>query len=152
MVPLPERPALVDASQLEQVLINLLKNAVESGSPAEEIAVGVDETDAAGAPVHALRVVDRGAGMDEETLQKALLPFCTPRSPPGAASAWRSPPDRLRARRTDHPPEPPGRRARGGLLAAPLSGVVASRAGKSPAMRRAMVPKMTAWTGRRAHQ
>lgn len=73
--PLPAREALVDASQLEQVLINLLKNAVESGGPAGEIEVGVDETELAGAPVHVLRVSDRGAGMDEETLQKALLPF-----------------------------------------------------------------------------
>jgi len=41
--PIPERQATFDAGQLEQVMINLLKNAAESGSPADDITVTVTE-------------------------------------------------------------------------------------------------------------
>jgi len=67
----PSEPGQLDRAQMQQVLINLLKNAVESGSPAEGIAVSFEELP------HAtlLQVLDRGKGMDEETMKKALLPF-----------------------------------------------------------------------------
>jgi two-component system nitrogen regulation sensor histidine kinase NtrY len=70
---LPSEPAVVDPAQMQQVLINLVKNAAESGSPAEEIAISVDEAPGAGA--WRLRVLDRGSGMDDETMKRALLPF-----------------------------------------------------------------------------
>jgi signal transduction histidine kinase len=57
---------------MQQVLINLLKNAHESGSRPEEVAVSVLKT-AHGET--ALRVVDRGRGMDEAEMKRALLPF-----------------------------------------------------------------------------
>jgi two-component system, NtrC family, nitrogen regulation sensor histidine kinase NtrY len=69
--PLPERQANFDAAQLEQVLINLLKNAAESGSPPEEITVGVRS----GAPGFRLEVADRGGGLSDSALRDALLPF-----------------------------------------------------------------------------
>jgi nitrogen fixation/metabolism regulation signal transduction histidine kinase len=69
--PLPEGLARFDASQLEQVMINLLKNAAESGSPPEEITVSVH----AGAPGFRLEVGDRGSGLSESALRDALLPF-----------------------------------------------------------------------------
>ena len=53
------------------VLINLLKNAHESGSPPGEVAL---ELEPRGAGVE-LRVLDRGAGMTDAVLQQALLPF-----------------------------------------------------------------------------
>jgi signal transduction histidine kinase len=60
-----------DPGQIQQVLINLLKNAEESGSAAEDIHVQVEPwPDGLW-----LRVVDRGGGMDEDTMRKALLPF-----------------------------------------------------------------------------
>ncbi len=60
-----------DPGQIQQVLINLLKNAEESGSPTEDIRVQVEPL-----PDGVwLRVVDRGGGMDEDTMRKALLPF-----------------------------------------------------------------------------
>jgi signal transduction histidine kinase len=67
----PESKAFVDRAQMQQVMINLLKNAVESGSTAEEIVIGVEPS------VHGttLRVLDRGRGMDEATMRQALLPF-----------------------------------------------------------------------------
>jgi nitrogen fixation/metabolism regulation signal transduction histidine kinase len=60
-----------DPSQLQQVLINLLKNAHESGSPAEEVTIALDE----GPSIWQLRVLDRGGGMSEVELRNALLPF-----------------------------------------------------------------------------
>ena len=68
----PERPAYVDPAQIQQVLINLLKNASESGSPAEEIGVEVRPGVEDGTE---LWVLDRGKGMSEEVLRNALLPF-----------------------------------------------------------------------------
>ena len=64
---LPERPANIDPSQLEQVVINLLKNAVESGSPPEEIRIAVRETGGG----FLLEVTDRGSGLKEEVLRCA---------------------------------------------------------------------------------
>ncbi len=69
--PLPQRTTSFDASQLEQVMINLLKNAAESGSPPAEITVSVS----AAHPGVRLEVGDRGAGLSDSTLRDALLPF-----------------------------------------------------------------------------
>lgn len=71
---IPEKPLVADGAQLEQVLINLLKNASESGSDAQDIALVFPEAEAS-APGHAFHVVDRGKGMTDEVLQNALLPF-----------------------------------------------------------------------------
>jgi nitrogen fixation/metabolism regulation signal transduction histidine kinase len=68
----PREPGWFDPSQMEQVLINLLKNAHEAGSPPEEVAVSVATT-VDGRAV--LRVLDRGRGMDDEEMRRALLPF-----------------------------------------------------------------------------
>jgi nitrogen fixation/metabolism regulation signal transduction histidine kinase len=69
---LPFAPGWFDATQLQQVLINLLKNAVESGSPPGEITVEVVVDPDGGAT---LRVLDRGKGMTPEQLDQAALPF-----------------------------------------------------------------------------
>jgi nitrogen fixation/metabolism regulation signal transduction histidine kinase len=68
---LPGDPGSFDARQLEQVMINLLKNAAESGSPSGEITVAVQRT----APGFRIEVADRGTGLTEGTLRDALLPF-----------------------------------------------------------------------------
>ena len=68
---LPARPGYFDPAQLEQALLNLLKNAAESGSPEKEITLQI-ETDAHG---QLLTVSDRGNGMSDNVLQQALLPF-----------------------------------------------------------------------------
>ncbi|HET7779204.1 MAG TPA: ATP-binding protein [Rudaea sp.] len=69
--PAPAQPGWFDRIQLEQVLINLLKNAHESGSApsAVEIEVGLRGSD------QRIEVRDRGAGMSETVLANALLPF-----------------------------------------------------------------------------
>jgi two-component system, NtrC family, nitrogen regulation sensor histidine kinase NtrY len=69
--PLPAEPGSFDASQLEQVMINLLKNAAESGSAPDAITVGVR----AAAPGFRIEVADRGAGLSDDALRDALLPF-----------------------------------------------------------------------------
>lgn len=67
----PAATAVFDPGQLQRLLINLLHNAREAGSPAEEIAIAVElDGDSL-----RLTVKDRGCGMDEETIHKALLPF-----------------------------------------------------------------------------
>ncbi|MGE0641260.1 MAG: PAS domain-containing sensor histidine kinase [Thermoanaerobaculia bacterium] len=69
-----EVPAIVlsiDPGQIQQVLTNLLKNAREAGGPPEEVMLAAR---LGGADLE-LEVVDRGSGMDEETLSRALLPF-----------------------------------------------------------------------------
>jgi len=67
----PSHEAMIDRAQIEQVLINLVKNAREAGSAEEEIVVRVVRRDGGSA----LIVEDRGQGMDDETLRHALLPF-----------------------------------------------------------------------------
>ena len=69
--PLPPIDAAVDASQMEQVLINLLKNAAESGSPAEAIELEIRESRVG----FLIEVRDRGSGLGTEALHNALLPF-----------------------------------------------------------------------------
>ena len=61
----------VDATQFEQVLINLLKNAHESGSAPEKIELGVEKGDGK----VLFTVSDAGGGLSDEVLQSALLPF-----------------------------------------------------------------------------
>jgi two-component system, NtrC family, nitrogen regulation sensor histidine kinase NtrY len=69
--PLPRSEGWVDAPQIEQVLINLIKNAIESGSPEDEVTVGIAERNGG----TAIEVRDRGAGLSEDVLRDALLPF-----------------------------------------------------------------------------
>jgi signal transduction histidine kinase len=70
-LPLPETKGWFDRIQVEQALINLLKNAHEAGdadNPVELLisAVGPDQR---------LEVRDRGTGMSQTVLAQALLPF-----------------------------------------------------------------------------
>jgi nitrogen fixation/metabolism regulation signal transduction histidine kinase len=69
---LPGRPGWFDPAQMEQALINLLKNAHESRGPEVDVTVAVEATADGGVRV---RVADRGAGMSEEVMRQALLPF-----------------------------------------------------------------------------
>jgi two-component system, NtrC family, nitrogen regulation sensor histidine kinase NtrY len=74
--PLPQGHASFDVGQLEQVMINLLKNAAESGSAPEEITVGVRASPEPGqGNGFIIQVADRGAGLTENVLRDALLPF-----------------------------------------------------------------------------
>ncbi|HVH33992.1 MAG TPA: ATP-binding protein [Tahibacter sp.] len=67
----PATPGWFDRVQIEQVLINLVKNAHEAGGPVEEISVAVIQR----AGETRIEVRDRGSGMSEAVLANALLPF-----------------------------------------------------------------------------
>jgi signal transduction histidine kinase len=65
------RTCAFDPAQLEQALLNLLKNAHESGSPADEVTLEVRR-------LHEgvrIDVQDRGPGMSDAVLTNALVPF-----------------------------------------------------------------------------
>ena len=63
--------ARFDAAQLEQGLLNLLKNAHESGSAAADVRLVLRRTGNG----WRIDVLDRGTGMNEAVLANALLPF-----------------------------------------------------------------------------
>jgi two-component system nitrogen regulation sensor histidine kinase NtrY len=68
---LPELPGWFDRVQVEQALINLLKNAHEAGGVESSVellitCVGAEQR---------IEVRDRGAGMSQTVLAQALLPF-----------------------------------------------------------------------------
>ena len=65
----PETMALVDRGQMQQVMINLIKNAVESGSLVEEIVVGIEPSSMTA--VFCANTADRTA----ETWENQLAPF-----------------------------------------------------------------------------
>ena len=69
--PLPARPARFDPAQVEQVLINLIKNAHEAGGADEDVTLAIAETGSE----WRIDVADRGPGMSDAVLSQALLPF-----------------------------------------------------------------------------
>ena len=69
---LPGEAGYFDPSQMQQVLINLLKNALEAESDPEQIALTVLRAPHGGTSIV---VRDRGIGMDAEQLQMSMLPF-----------------------------------------------------------------------------
>ncbi|HEY1535918.1 MAG TPA: ATP-binding protein, partial [Polyangiaceae bacterium] len=68
----PSADAFFDAGQIQQALINLLKNSFEAGSGTTDVELSV-ASDADGAAT--ISVADRGSGMTNEVLKNALLPF-----------------------------------------------------------------------------
>jgi nitrogen fixation/metabolism regulation signal transduction histidine kinase len=68
---LPATPGFFDAGQVEQALINLLKNAAEAGGPPEAVTLNVAQV----GHEHRVAVCDRGPGMTDTVLGQALLPF-----------------------------------------------------------------------------
>ncbi len=69
----PTAPARFDAAQIEQALINLLKNAREAtaDASAQDVTLAVNLT----RQELRFEVADRGPGMSEAVLAQALLPF-----------------------------------------------------------------------------
>jgi nitrogen fixation/metabolism regulation signal transduction histidine kinase len=68
---LPQEQACFDGAQMAQALLNLLKNAHESGSPADGVSLAVRRVQG----VIRIEVQDRGPGMSEAVLTNALVPF-----------------------------------------------------------------------------
>ena len=74
--PLPTSNFLADQGQLAQLLINLLKNAHESGSALDEIFMAITATDSG----VSISVQDSGPGMSETVMNNALIPFYSTKS------------------------------------------------------------------------
>lgn len=68
---LPPQAGHFDAAQIEQALINLLKNAHEAGGPHDAVQLLIAQQ----GQEWRLTVCDRGPGMNEAVLAQALLPF-----------------------------------------------------------------------------
>ena len=66
-----EGQAYADPAQLEQALLNLLKNAHESGSSPGDVRLALRRLPGE----WRIEVLDRGGGMNEAVLANALLPF-----------------------------------------------------------------------------
>jgi len=67
----PHQPGWFDTTQIEQVLINLVKNAHESGSAENEVTLALTMINRE----LRIEVADHGPGMSETVLAQALLPF-----------------------------------------------------------------------------
>jgi len=70
-MPADDLSSRIDPAQLEQALLNLLKNAHESGSSVDGVAMKVTRLP----DWIRLEVMDRGSGMNDAVLQNALVPF-----------------------------------------------------------------------------
>jgi len=68
---LPSQPVYFDVAQIEQVLINLLKNAVEASSKHNNITLAVSLLKGG----CQITIADRGTGMSDIVLHNALIPF-----------------------------------------------------------------------------
>lgn len=73
---LPSAQVTFDTAQVQQALLNLLRNAAESGGPLDQIELAVELR----ADVLTFEVRDRGPGMDSATLRQAVLPFFSTKS------------------------------------------------------------------------
>jgi nitrogen fixation/metabolism regulation signal transduction histidine kinase len=68
---LPPDAAQIDPAQMEQALLNLLKNAHESGSRPDQVELQVRRVQ----DMLRIDVLDRGSGMNDAVLTNALVPF-----------------------------------------------------------------------------
>ncbi|QYF94875.1 ATP-binding protein [Massilia sp. PAMC28688] len=68
---LPTERAWFDQAQIEQALLNLLKNAHESGSSPEQVELHIKSA----MGMLRIEVADRGHGMNDAVLTNALVPF-----------------------------------------------------------------------------
>ena len=74
IAPAPAGAGWFDPAQLQQVIINLVKNAREAGSEPAQITLEVSEAQEGG---HRVSVLDRGTGMSDEVLENATVPSFT---------------------------------------------------------------------------
>jgi signal transduction histidine kinase len=70
----PARPGYFDRAQIQQVLINLIKNAYEAGGPKEEVKIVVEEAGEGGCRIS---VLDRGPGVSDDVMESVFVPFFT---------------------------------------------------------------------------
>ncbi|MEO5768304.1 MAG: ATP-binding protein [Polyangia bacterium] len=71
---IPTVPGWFDPAQVQQVLINLVKNAHEAGGPRDGVSIEIEASADGGVR---FTVLDRGPGMSDEVMNKALVPSFT---------------------------------------------------------------------------
>lgn len=69
----PDAKVVLDPAQMEQVQINLIKNAVEAGTPVEAVQVKWS----LGPNLLQMEVLDNGPGLSEALIKQVTLPFFT---------------------------------------------------------------------------
>ncbi len=82
----PDAYGDIDGVQIEQLLINLLKNAVEAGSDPQQISLSVHASSIGAQSGFNLEVADRGSGMSDLVMTSALLPFYSTKRAPNDGS------------------------------------------------------------------
>ena len=70
----PALPGFFDRAQIQQVLINLIKNAYEAGGPKDQVKVLVEELEEGGCRIS---VLDWGPGVSDEVMESVFVPFFT---------------------------------------------------------------------------
>ena len=78
----PEASGDIDVVQIEQLLINLVKNAVEAGSEPKQVSLSVYASNNGTQSGFNLEVADRGSGMSDLVMTSALLPFYSTKRTP----------------------------------------------------------------------
>jgi nitrogen fixation/metabolism regulation signal transduction histidine kinase len=68
----PRAPGWFDPAQIQQAVLNVVKNAEEAGGEPATVELGVESTPDGGTKIF---VSDRGKGMTDEVLRNALVPF-----------------------------------------------------------------------------
>ncbi|MFZ6872254.1 sensor histidine kinase [Undibacterium sp. Di27W] len=68
---LPEEAVNLDRAQMEHALLNLLKNAHESSSRADDVSLSIRVLQG----MTRIEVMDRGSGMTDTVMSNALIPF-----------------------------------------------------------------------------
>ncbi len=71
------KPIWADPNQIRQILINLLSNAIQATPEEGRIAIQVESTDGG----ISIAVIDNGAGIPKENLEKIFEPFFSTKSP-----------------------------------------------------------------------
>jgi two-component system, NtrC family, nitrogen regulation sensor histidine kinase NtrY len=67
----PKAPGWFDPAQMQQALLNVVKNAEEAGGEPATVELGIESQDGG----TRIFVSDRGKGMTDEVLKNALVPF-----------------------------------------------------------------------------
>ncbi len=76
---MPEAPAscLFDFGQMQQVLINLIDNAIDASSRGQVVAISLDSRESTEPTAWKIRVSDQGGGIPRENLPNVFEPFFT---------------------------------------------------------------------------